>query len=248
MVFAVGVCGSVSASAALFEDGEARKAILDLRQKFESQKLAVEQAKQACTTHGASQADSLLALQRQIELLRGELAQLRGEQEKLAAALAEEQRQRKDETRSVADRLGKLEPAKVNVDGAEFVADPAERREYDAAMQAFKQGDYLGAQQQFVAFIERYPGSGYLLSAFFWLGNAQYATRDYKEAIFNFRAMVSRAPKHIRSPEAILAVASCQLELKDVRAARKTLQELIQTYPKSEAAVAARERLAALNK
>jgi tol-pal system protein YbgF len=85
-----------------------------------------------------------------------------------------------------------------------------------------------------------------VVSALFWLGNAQYATRDYKEAIVNFRALVVKEPEHVRAPEAILSVANCQMELKDTKAARKTLNDLVKAYPQSEAAVAAKERLAAL--
>ena len=40
--------------------------------------------------------------------------------------------------------------------------------------------------------------------------------------------------------------ANCQVELKDTRAARKTLEDLIKAYPQSEAAVAAKDRLTRL--
>ena len=49
-----------------------------------------------------------------------------------------------------------------------------------------------------------------------------------------------------RAPEAMLAIANCQAELKDSKSARRTIDELLKTYPKSEAAQAGRERLAAL--
>ena len=97
-----------------------------------------------------------------------------------------------------------------------------------------------------MAFLRRYPGSGYADSARFWLGNALYGKRDYKEAIVSFRAIVNNAPDHPRAPEALLAVANCQVETKDTKGARATIAELIKTYPKSEAAQAGRERLAAL--
>ena len=80
----------------------------------------------------------------------------------------------------------------------------------------------------------------------FWLGNAQYATRDYKEAITNFRALISRNPEHVRAPESVLSVANCQLELKDAKGARKTLTDLVKAYPETEAATAAKERLLVL--
>jgi TolA-binding protein len=80
----------------------------------------------------------------------------------------------------------------------------------------------------------------------FWLGNAQYANRDYRGAIGNFRALLTAAPDHPRAPEAVLSIANCQIELKDNTAARRTLDELVKTYPQSEAAGAAKERLARL--
>ena len=80
----------------------------------------------------------------------------------------------------------------------------------------------------------------------FWLGNSQYATRDYKEALSNFRAIVAQDPEHLRAPEAVLSIANCQIELKDARGARKTLEDLVKAYPQSEAAGAAKERIARL--
>ncbi|HXE47881.1 MAG TPA: tol-pal system protein YbgF, partial [Ramlibacter sp.] len=95
----------------------------------------------------------------------------------------------------------------------------------------------------FTEFIKRYPQSGFKSTALFWLGNAQYANRDYRGAIVNFRAMLTQAPDHPRAAEAVLSIANCQIELKDNAGARRTLDELIKTYPQSEAAVAAKERL-----
>jgi TolA-binding protein len=80
----------------------------------------------------------------------------------------------------------------------------------------------------------------------FWLGNAQYATRNYKDAMANFRALIARDPEHVRAPEAVLSIANCQTELKDARGAKKTLEDLLKAYPGSEAASAAKERLARL--
>ena len=59
-------------------------------------------------------------------------------------------------------------------------------------------------------------------------------------------ALVAADPEHVRAPEAVLAVANCQVELKDVKGAQKTLADLIKAYPQSEAASVAKERLARL--
>ena len=76
--------------------------------------------------------------------------------------------------------------------------------------------------------------------------SAQYATKDYKSAIASFRQLINGSPEHPRVPEAMLAIANCQLEIKEPAAARKTLGELIKTYPTTEAAGAAKERLSKL--
>ena len=46
--------------------------------------------------------------------------------------------------------------------------------------------------------------------------------------------------------EALLALANCQFEIKDNRGARRTLDDLVKNYPKSEAAAAGKERLATI--
>ncbi len=243
----------LGAGAALFDDDEARRAILELRQRVEANRLAAESANrravdelQRTSEENVQLRRSLLELQNQIEALRAELARLRGSDEQLARDVAEIQRRQKDIAQGVDERLRQFEPAKVTVDGKEFTAAPEEKRDYEAALGVFRKGDFAGAQNLFVEFIKRYPNSGYNPSALFWLGNAQYATRNYKEAVINFKSLIGRAPDHLRAPEAALSIANCQIELKDTRAARKTLEDLIKVYPQSEAAVAAKERLSRL--
>jgi tol-pal system protein YbgF len=80
----------------------------------------------------------------------------------------------------------------------------------------------------------------------YWLGNAQYANRAYKDAIDSHRRLVSQYPTHLRAPEAMLAMANSQIEMKDSKTARRTLNDLVKQHPRSEAAAAARERLAGL--
>jgi tol-pal system protein YbgF len=242
--------GSTGAHA-LFNDDEARRAILDLRQRLETLRQETEQrsseqinrATTALTDENAQLRRSILALQTQIETQRAEMARLVGQNEQLARDVAELQRLQKDVVVGLDERLRKFEPIKVTVDGREFMAEQAEKREYDSALGVFRKGDFAGATTAFAGFIRRYPSSGYVPSAFFWLGNAQYATREYKEAIQNFRNLLTQAPDHLRAPEAVLSIANCQVELKDTKAARSTLEDLIKAYPQSEAAAAAKQRL-----
>jgi tol-pal system protein YbgF len=238
------------AHAGIFDDDEARKAILDLRQKLEQSNEA-QRARQA--ELNAQMADqiaqlkrSLLDLNTQLENLRAENAKLRGQGEQLARDVADLQSRTKDMQQGVEERMRKFEPQKVTLDGREFTADPEEKRLYDEAMNVFRRGDFPEAANALGAFQRRYPASGYNESVTFWLGNAYYGKRDFKSAIVSFRALVVAHPDAARAPEALLSIANCQAELKDVKGARKTIDELLKTYPKSEAAQAGRERLASL--
>ena len=238
-----------SAHAAIFEDGEARRAILEMRQRVDGLQLSQQRSAEEVRKLGEENAQlrrSLLDLQTQIETLRAEQAKLNGQNEQLLRDVGELQRRQKDIAQGVDERLRQFEPIKVTVDGREFQADPAEKRDFEAALAVFRSGKFPDASAAFAAFVRQYPRSGYVPSARFWLGNAQYATREYKEAIGNFKQMLAEAPTHARAPEAALSIANCQIELKDTRTARKTLEDLLRAYPQSEAALAAKERLSRL--
>lgn len=238
---------STPARAALFEDDEARRAIIELRQRIDTLQQSNQRAGDDLRRSGEDTSQmrrSLLDLQSQIESLHVELAKLRGQNEQLGRDVSELQRLQKETAQGVNERLKKFEPGKVTVDGQEFVADPAERQDFEAALATFRSGKFVDAATAFGAFLRQFPQSGYLPSARFWLGNAQYATRDYKEAIGNFKALLASAPNHARAPEAALSIANCQMELKATTGARKTLEDLIRVYPASEAAATAKERLA----
>lgn len=231
---------------ALFGDDEARRAILDLRQRHDAAQAALQKMGEdlrRVNEENIQMRRSLLDLQTQIDTMRADLAKARGQDEQIARQVAEVQQRQKDIAQGVDERLRRFEPAKVTVDGREFEADPAETREYDSALAVFRKGDFVAATAAFDAFLKRFPQSGYRASALFWLGNAQYATKDYQAAIGNFKGMLATNADHPRAPEAALSIANCQLELKEVRGARKTLEDLIKVYPQSEAAVAAKDRL-----
>jgi len=228
---AAGVLFGSVANAALFEDSDARRAILELRERVERQGEEIQNFQR-----------SLLEQQNQFEALREETARIRGEKEELSQEL----RRAQELSQGVDDRLKKFEPTKVKVDGVEFVADPAETKAYEDALAIFRKGEFGPASTAFNDFIKRNPKSGYVVPSLFWLGNAQYANRSYANAISNFNTLLSKAPNHMRAAESMLSVANCQLELKDIKAAKKTLGDVVKNYPHTEAAAAANERLAKL--
>ncbi|HMS26267.1 MAG TPA: tol-pal system protein YbgF [Burkholderiaceae bacterium] len=242
-----------TAQAGIFDDDEARKAILDLRQQFVAlvaEQNALKASQQAVNEDNTRMRAGMLELQNQIDRLKTDLALLRGDNEQLKRMVTELQLASSDiQKRQTAlvqtteQRLSKFEPVKVQLDGREFVVDPNEKRDYDAAFDVFRSGDYGKAQKAIAEFLQRYPSTLYSPSALFWLGNAQYSTRNYKEAIVSFRTVIAQAPNHLRASDAVLSIANCQIEMKDTKAARATLNELLKKYPGSEAAATGAERL-----
>jgi TolA-binding protein len=132
------------------------------------------------------------------------------------------QRHQKDIAQGVDDRLKAVEPQRVELDGRSFTADAEEVRSYEDATGTLRSGDFDKATQASTASCAGGRTAATRAPVRYWLGNAQYGARDYKSAITTFRAFVAATPDHPRAPEALLAVANCQVELKDTRGAKKT--------------------------
>jgi tol-pal system protein YbgF len=250
---AAGLMPALPADAGMFDDEEARKAILDLRAKVAANEEQTASRFAELVAANAALLEQIKTLQRSLldlnanlESLRAELPKLRGTDEQLARDIADMQRRQKDMVQTLDERLHKLEPQKVSIDGRDALVHPDEKLQYEQAMASLRSGDFDKAVVALAGFDRRYPDSAYAESVRFWLGNAQYGKRDYKDAIATFRAFVTASPDSARAPEALLAIANCQVEMKEGKAARKTIDELVKTYPKSEAAQAGKERLSTI--
>ncbi len=227
----------LQAQAALFEDEEARRAILDIRARLNNMQSEI---------NAKADKSNNFDLNNQNEQLRQEIARLRGQVEVLANELANAQKRQKDFYVDLDNRLRKLEPQQVTIDGKEVTVEQTEQRSYDTALAFFKTGDYQNASASFYDFTRRYPQSGLAPSAQYWLGNSYYAQRDYRNAIAAQQVVVKNYPDSPKAADAMLNIASCQMELKEKNAAKKTLETLIKQYPDAPAAQTAKERLAAL--
>ncbi len=238
LVLALLAALSMQAQAGIFDDDEARKAILDLRAKVENITRELQTRLETKTDKS-----STLDLVAQHEQTLQEIAKLRGQLEVLANDIATLQKRQRDLYTDLDARLRKLEPREVTIDGKAASVDLSEQKSYDAALQLFKDGDYKNAAISLQEFVRRYPESGYAANAQYWLGNAYYAQRDCKAAILAQQAVVKNYPDSPKAADAMLNIASCQTELKAVANAKKTLTELIKQYPDSAAAATAKERL-----
>jgi len=227
------------ARAGVFDDDEARRAVMTLRDQFNGfQATATQRIEQNSNT--------TIDIQNQLEGLRQEVARLRGQNEVLQNTVETLQKQQKDYYADLDARLKKFEPQQVTVDGREGVSQPGEKPEYDSALKQFQAGDFKSAGNSFAAFVKKYPQSPYLPLAQYWLGNSLYAQRDYKGSTAVLQNMLQANPTHPKAPDAMIAIANNQLESGQKAAARKTLEQVVAKYPGTEGAQAATNRLKTL--
>lgn len=128
-------------------------------------------------------------------------------------------------------------------------ADPAlESATYQQAFTLLKEARYEKAITAFQAYLTHYPAGANADSAQYWLGEAYYVTRQFKQALQTFQTLVNKSPASPKRPDAMLKTGFVHYELGKWDAARKSLNEVIQTYPNTSVAQLADNRLQRMKK
>jgi tol-pal system protein YbgF len=253
---------------ALFSDDEARRAILDLRNRVEQQGQQAQQSNQQHTqrTEQLEQAfkqqmsqlnelhknqdgqtkRQLLDINNALEAIRSELMKLQGQFEVLTNDLVTTQRSQRDFYKDIDSRLRKLEPQPTVIDGKEVLIEPAEQKSFDVALAKFKASEFKETIIQLETFNKTWNKSSLMPQSLFALGSSYYVQKDYKRAIVTMQNLIKQFPEHVRVPDALLNIAQSHFEMGDKLASKKTLEQLLDKHPSSPAASVAKERLAAL--
>lgn len=252
------LCAGLVAATAGCADDEARRRIDQQQQQMlelQSQNHALEA--RVMKLEDTLKNQGLLGLLTQIEALKADLNKLRGQIEVQGNSLESAEKRQKDFYVDLDTRLRRLEQASQTLAPAPDAAGSApgrpgganaatENRSYETAYNLFKGGNYAGAITAFQNFLKTYPSSNLASSAQYWIGNAYFAQRDFKNAIASQQKLLDQYPDSSKAPDAMLNIASSQQELGNNAAARKTLKELIAKYPVSDAADKAKKRLSAI--
>jgi tol-pal system protein YbgF len=242
------LCFAIPAQAGLLEDDEAREQI----KKLETRVLKLEDAVK-------QQTKSMLDLQGQIEAQNTEIRKLRGQNEETTHGLQDAEKRQKDFYVDLDTRLRHFESAEeagkeaaaatAKTPVATFPVDPSdpvpEDRAFEAAYGLFKAGSHANAAKAFQEFLKKYPDSVHVYYANYWLGNAQFAVKDYHGALDTYQGLLKDFPDTSKTADVLFGIAGCQQGLKRPITAHKTLKQLIAKYPTSEAAAKAKKLLAA---
>ncbi|KAF1013689.1 MAG: tol-pal system protein YbgF [Burkholderia sp.] len=224
--------GAAPASAGIFDDDEARRAVLDLRSHTDNLTNQLSAAQRA-----------ILDQSGRLDQVNQQVATLRGQNEDLTNRLTMLERQQRDGYTDLDTRLKKFEPQQTTVDGVEGTIQPGETDAFNAASQQFHAGDFKGAAASFRTFIGKYPQSPYQPVAQYWLGNAQYALRDYQGSTATWRALVKTFPQHPRTGDALVAIGTNQLEQGQKAAAKRTFKQVVSQFQGLSSAQAAQAKI-----
>ena len=131
---------------------------------------------------------------------------------------------------------------------------------YQSAYLDFSKGSYALAIAGFREFLRRFPDQALAGAAQYWIGEAhfslargyanagqtQQANEALEQAMQEFRKVLANYPRSDKAPASLYKEALVLLELNQPAVAQQRLQYLVETFPQSEEAALARERLSAL--
>jgi tol-pal system protein YbgF len=114
---------------------------------------------------------------------------------------------------------------------------------YKDAYETFQKGNLEGARRKFEAFLKQYPNTELSDNAQFWIGETYYLRKDFEKAILEYEKAIAKYPEGDKIPAALFKQALAFLELGDKTNARNLLNRVIERYPHSEQAEAAKKKL-----
>lgn len=279
-LIALGLTGSLAAGsvshAALFDDNEARKRILEVEAKstadHEAQQSAINELnktqraldKRVQSLESLVNGKGLLEMQNQVELLKQDIAQLKGDLEVITHQLESMQTKQKESYLDIDTRLRRLEEQKTATAAPADATSPSTVATADAkALELTKSMDTLQQEQRayaeadgynqaakykeafaaFDSFLRTYPTSKLAPESLYGLGYAQFGLKNYKSSIASMQKFVEANPTHALVPQAMLSIANSQIQLAQVAPAKKTLKQLIEQFPNADVTPTAQKRL-----
>lgn len=246
---------AVTAHAALFDDKEARKKILEVEAKSNSNDDAHQAAindlkKRLIALEAVLQSGGLVDMQNQIEALKQELAQLKGDLEVANHALEQSQQRQKELYTDTDTRLRKIESAPVPTPVTAAPPPPAvdekETKAFAEAEAIAKTAKHKEAFAAFDQFLRDFPNSKMVPDALYGMGYSQFALKNYKSSIATQQKLLDGHPESPKVPDAMYNMANSQIQLNQFTNAKATLRDLVAKYPDAAVTPNAQKRLKTL--
>lgn len=118
---------------------------------------------------------------------------------------------------------------------------------YSQGFNLMKQSKFDEAVAVFEKQLEAYPNGDSADDAHYWIAEAMYVSRNLEVAKRHLHTLIQDYPQSRRVPDAMLKKAYIEQQLGNKIEARILFQEIVNFFPKSDAAIAAKNRLADSN-
>lgn len=244
------------AQAALFDDTEARKKILEVETNMKTQNQAsqaeIQVIKDKQSNIDQRLGQNILDLLNEIQALKQELATLKGDLELVNHNIENAQQRQKELYNDSDTRLRAIESqAQVqNSSTTETTTVPEknalEYQQFELANGLSAENKHKDAFNAYDKFIKEYPNSALSADAKYGLGYSQFALKNYKSAIITQQKVIDLHPESPKVPHAMFNLANNQIQLGLVPEAKKTLRTLMSQFPEHEVISNAQRRLKAL--
>ena len=196
-------------------------------------------------------------MQNQIETLKQEVANLKGDLEVAQHNLDATQTRQKDLYTDTDTRLRRIEGGAASPSNGSSNAAPANTPTQPVAEEkdakAFADANALSQSAKhkeafaaFDAFLKEYPNSKLVADALYGMGYSQFALKNYKSSIATQQKVIDLHPDSSKVPDAMFNMANGQIQLGQVSSAKKTLRDLVAKYPDAALTPSAQKRLKAL--
>lgn len=246
-------CVTLPVQAGLFSDQEARNKIQQIGVQVEEHTSRLQSLEEAVKSQEEIDKQTIKAnidFQMQLDAIKSELQNLRGHNEELAHKLNDVEKRQKDFYVDLDTRLRFLEENKQKesqrVEPVEANDPIAENRAFEEGYVLFKNAKYAEAVAKFNAFFTTFSNSVHAPNVYYWLGEAQFALKDYKAAQKTYTKMLKEHPDSPKEAEALFNLAGSQGQEGDTKEAKKTLQQLLKKYPNHALAAKAKSLLDSL--
>jgi tol-pal system protein YbgF len=127
-------------------------------------------------------------------------------------------------------------PRNPSATGAQLAALPPSQTpkdEYDLAYGYLLRKDYALAEENFRAFLKKYPSDRHVSDAQYWLGESFYLRKNYRDAADAFLALTKKYESSAKAPDALLRLGQSLAALNEKELACATFGEVGRKYPRA---------------
>ena len=114
---------------------------------------------------------------------------------------------------------------------------------YNQAKNLLDHGQLPAARGMFESLLKQYPDHDLADNALYWIGESWYAQALWLRAAQSFLRVAQLYPRANKVPDALLKLGLTYRQMGDDKAAADVLRQLTRTYPNTQAAHLAQERL-----